>query len=66
MTATGAVDTFMTLAFLRIFCVLWAIQRLLRHRATQLRCSRVQYVGVLVMLLIASFVVTDGLCDRNH
>lgn len=58
MSATGAVDTFMTLEFLRIFCVLWAIQRLLRHRATQLRCSRVQYVGVLVMLLIASFVVT--------
>lgn len=58
MTATGAVNTYMTLAFVRVFCVYFTVDRLLKQRAGQFRCSRVQLVGVRVMLLISSYIVT--------
>ena len=58
MTATGGVKTYMTLAFVRVFCVYFTVNRLLKQRAGQFRCSRVQLVGVRVMLLISSYIVS--------
>jgi hypothetical protein len=57
LSAAGVCDTFMTLAFLRVCGIYESWLHFARWRASSWGCTRIQFVGVRVVIVIVTFAV---------